>query len=225
MSVGVDYTRANASNYKNYLDLSATDLDSDASDTWYLQGNYDTAATAVSPEQLEAIQNGGITNYHISDPSINPEKTYSFDEAMGTVKTDDIKIKSDDLAKVEMWQSIDSAATTVVGGVLGGIVGGGAGVGIGMGTGASTGNVANGFIGKGASKAQRDQQEDIDERKADVKSNWIADVLAGNNDDYYITDVKKDGNKYIDGTIRAKQKPVVLTGYGNKGVSSSGIGM
>ena len=223
MGGGITYTKATQSNYKDYLDPASTDIDNNASDTWYLQGSYDTAATAVSPEQLEAIQNGGITNYNISDPSINSEKTYSFDEAMGEVKTDDIKMDT------KGWQTAQMAASgamTAIGTGIGFLAGGGAGMGVGMSMGSGIGLGVSNLLGKGASNMEKKYNKDIEERKADVKSNWIADVLAGNNDDYYITDVKTDKEgRYIDGTIRAKQKQVVLTGYGNRGVSSSGIGM
>lgn len=224
MGGGITYTKATQSNYKDYLDPAATDIDSNASDTWYLQGSYDTAATAATPDQLEAVQNGGITNYNISDPSINSEKTYSFDEAMGEVKTDDIKL---DTSGWQTGQAIASGVSTAIGAVAGGILGGGMGVGVGMGVGSGIGSAISSGLGKGASNMEKEYNKDIEERKADVKQAWATDVLKGNNDDYYITGAKtdKDGNYVSGGTIRAKQKQVVLTGYGSRGVRSSGIGM
>ena len=224
MSGGITYTKATQSNYEDYLDPASTDIDNNASDTWYLQGSYDTAATVATPDQLEALQNGGITNYNISDPSINSEKTYSFDEAMGEVKTDDIKMDT------KGWQTAQMAVSggmTAIGAGIGFLAGGGAGMGVGMSIGSGIGSGVSNLLGKGASNMEKEYNKDIEERKADVKKAWATDVLNGKNDDYYITgaETDKDGNYVSGGTIRAKQKQVVLTGYGSRGVRSSGIGM
>ena len=225
MGGGITYKKATQSNYKDYLDSAATDLDNNVSDTWYLQGNYDTAATAATPDQLEAVQNGGITNYNISDPSINSEKTYSFDEAMGEVKTDDIKMDTTGHQTGQLVSSIVGGAGAIAGGILGGILGP-IGMGIGMGV-SGLASIASSGLGKGVSNMEKKYNKDIEERKADVKRAWATDALKGNNDDYYITGAKtdEDGNYVSGGTIRAKQKQVVLTGYGSRGVRSSGIGM
>lgn len=235
----INAKKVNKENYINFLDPASTDLDSNASDTWYLQGNYDTAATAISPEQLEALQNGGITNYNISDPSINSEKTYSFNEAMGKVSTDDIETDYNKIADANNGLESASAVTSGVGSALmtlGGALAltGNPILGIGGTVIGGLSSLAGGLTSKGASQreasataeAQKQATKAIEDRQQAVKDAWIADVLDGKNDDYYITDVKKDEEgHYIDGTIRAKQKQVVLTGYGDRGIRSSGIGM